>query len=83
MKITFSNNMNDESVQVEATPDEVGGSKELKRLANKFPDQMRRAYDAAHLVWDKFPEFKSVTLDTMTVEERDMIEKMKRTNTKN
>ena len=74
MKITFSNNINDIGCAIEANQDEVGGVKELKTLANKFQGEMTRAYEAAQMIFKKFPEFKQVTLDTMTDEERKMME---------
>ena len=83
MKITFSNNINDIGCAIEANQDEVGGVKELKALANKFQGEMTRAYDAAQMIFNKFPEFRQVTLDTMTDEERALIEIAKTSNNKN
>lgn len=74
MKITFLNNINDIGCAIEANQDEVGGVKELKALANKFQGEMTRAYEAAQMIFKKFPEFKQVTLDTMTDEDRNMLE---------
>lgn len=83
MKITFSKNIGNIGVAIEANKDEIGGVQKLKELANKFQDEMRRAYDAAQIVFKEFPEFKQVTLDTMTDEERIMIEKSEITKNKN
>lgn len=74
MKITFSKNINDTGCAIEANKDEIGGVKQLNKLADKFHKEMRRAYDAAEMVFKKYPEFKQVTLDTMTDEDRSMME---------
>ena len=83
MKITFSRNINDISCAIEANKDEIGGVRQLKELADKFQSEMTRAYDAAQLVFKEFPEFKQVTLDTMTDEERRMIELSEHSNNQN
>ena len=74
MKITFSKNINDIGCSIEANKDEIGGVQKLKELADKFQNEMTRAYDAAQMVFKKYPEFKQVTLDTMTDDERNMLE---------
>ena len=74
MKITFSRNINDIGCAIEANKDEIGGVQKLKELAKKFQKEMTRAYDAAAMVFEKFPEFRQVTLDTMTDEDRNMLE---------
>ena len=74
MKITFSRNINDIGCAIEANKDEIGGVRQLKALADKFQKEMTRAYEAAAMVFEKFPEFRQVTLDTMTDEDRNMLE---------
>ena len=83
MKITLSNNIDNIGVAIEANKDEIGGAQKLQELANKFQKEMMRAYDAAQLVFKEFPEFKQVTLDTMTDEERKMIELSEHSNNQN
>lgn len=83
MKITFSRNINDIGCAIEANKDEIGGVRQLKALADKFQKEMTRAYEAAEKVFKEYPEFKQVTLDTMTNEERDLIEQAKTSNNKN
>ena len=83
MKITFSRNINDIGCAIEANKDEIGGVQKLKELAEKFQKEMTRAYDAAAMVFKKYPEFKQVTLDTMTDEERRMIELSEHSNNQN
>ena len=74
MKITFSRNINDIGCAIEANKDEIGGVQKLKELADKFQNEIMRAYDAAAKVFKEYPEFKQVTLDTMTDEDRNMME---------
>lgn len=74
MKITLSNNIDNIGCAIEANQDEIGGVAKLKELADKFQSQMTRAYEAAEMVWKEYPEFRQVTLDTMTDEERKLIE---------
>lgn len=83
MKITLSNNIKDVGVAIEANIDEMGDAHKLKELADKFQNQMLRAHEAAQLIWEKYPEFRQVTLDTLTDEERKMIELSENSNNKN
>ena len=83
MKITLSKNIDNIGVAIEANKDEIGGAQKLQELANKFQKEMMRAYDAAQMVFKEFPEFKQVTLDTMTDEERKMIELSEHSNNQN
>jgi hypothetical protein len=55
----------------------------MKELADKFQGEMTRAYEAAQMIWKQYHEFKQVTLDTMTDEERKMIELSENSNNKN
>lgn len=83
MKITLSRNIDNIGVAIEANKDEMGGVAQMKALADKFQKEMTRAYEAAQMIFKKFPEFKQVTLDTMTDEERKMIELSEKSNKKN
>lgn len=83
MKITLSKNIKDVGVGIEANRDEIGGVVQMKQLAEKFQGEMTRAYEAAQMLWKSYPEFKQVTLDTMTDEERDMLEQAEKSNSKN
>ena len=83
MKITLSHNIKDVGVAIEANKDEIGGIQKMKELTDKFQGEMTRAYEAAQLIWKQYPEFKQVTLDTMTDEERKMIELSENSNNKN
>ena len=83
MKITLSRNINNIGVDIEANKDEMGRVAQIKALAEKFQKEMTRAYEAAEAVWKQYPEFKQLTFDTMTDEERKMIELSENSNNKN
>lgn len=83
MKITISQNIDNIGFAIETNRDEIGGADKLKELADKFQSEMTRAYEAAQMVFKEFPEFKQVTLDTMTDEERRMIELSEHSNNQN
>jgi hypothetical protein len=74
MKITLSNNIDNVGVAIEANKDEISSVQKMKELAGKFQSEMTQAYEAAQMVWKHYPKFKQVTLDTMTDEERKLIE---------
>lgn len=83
MKITLSKNIDNIGVAIEANKDEMGRVAQIKALAEKFQKEMTRAYEAAEVLWKEYPEFKQVTLDTMTDEERKMIELSEHSNNQN
>ena len=83
MKITLSRNIDNIGVAIEANKDEMGRVAQIKALAEKFQKEMTRAYEVAEAVWKEYPEFKQVTLDTMTDEDRKMIELSEKSNNKN
>ena len=83
MKITLSRNIDNIGVAIEANKDEMGRVAQIKALAEKFQKEMTRAYEAAEAVWKEYPEFKQITLDTMTDEERRMIELSEHSNNQN
>lgn len=83
MKITLSRNIDNIGVAIEANKDEMGRVAQIKALAEKFQKEMTRAYEAAEAVWKEYPEFKQITLDTMTDEDRRMIELSEHSNNQN
>ena len=83
MKITLSKNINDVGIGIEVNKDEIGGIQKMKELADKFQGEITRAYEAAQMLWKEYPEFKQVTLDTLTDEERNMLEQAENSNNKN
>ena len=83
MKITFSQNIEYVGLAIEVNKDEIGGSQKPREFVDKFPKALSRAYEAAELIWKHYPEFRQVTLDTMTDEERKLIEISEKSNNKN
>lgn len=70
MKIRFSNNIDAIGGDSEIAPEEISGKAGIERVANLS----KEAIAIAHDIFEKYPEFKQVTLDTMTDEERKLIE---------
>ena len=81
MKIVFSRDVDGDSFRIEANEDE-GGIAGIRSLADNFENQMQHAYDAAHMVWEAFPEFRQVTFDTLTDSEHLILARAKKTKTK-
>lgn len=71
MQIKLSKNINDVTIEMGAMPSEILG-KEMS--ASVLAKLIRSANKAAHAVWKKHPEFKTVTLDTFSQEEKNMME---------
>ena len=70
MKIRFSHNIDAIGGDSEIAPEEISGKAGIERVANRS----KAALAIAHDIFEKHPEFKQVTLDTMTDEERRLIE---------
>lgn len=70
MKIKFYKGVGDVAFTIEANEDECCSADALRALADKFQSEMSHAHEAAYLVWERFPEFRQVTFDTLTDEER-------------
>ena len=70
MKIRIANNMGDIAGGMEISPDEVSGKVGIERVSSLSKDGIMIAAD----IFKNYPDIKQVTLDTMTDEERDMIE---------
>lgn len=70
MKIRIANNLGDICGGMEIDPEEVGGNMGIERAASLSKDGIIIAPD----IFKKYPEIKQVTLDTMTDEERALIE---------
>lgn len=81
MWIRLSKNMHDISCDMQAMTTE-----ELKEFA-KDQENVKRlltgACEAAKAVWKVHPEFKSVTVDTLSKEEFEMLQMTKNSNIKN
>ena len=70
MKIRIANNLGDICGWMEIDPEEIGGKMGVERAASLSKDGIIIATD----IFKKYPEIKQVTLDTMTDEERRLIE---------
>ena len=70
MKIRLANNLGDICGGMEIDPEEVGGKMGIERAASLSRDGFIIAID----IFKKYPDIKQVTLDTMTDEERKLIE---------
>lgn len=70
MKIRFANNIEGITGDSDISLEEVSDTKDIERVAKLSKD----AIDIATDIFKTHPEFKQVTLDTMTDEERVLIE---------
>ena len=74
MKFILSNNINSIGFAMDVSKEEMKKLTDPKYLANK----MIQAHEAAQMIFEKFPEYKQVTLDTVSDEEREMIKQSKK-----
>lgn len=79
MKIRIANNIDTVDGGMEIGPEEVGGKVGIERASRLSQDGIIIAAD----IFKKYPEIKQVTLDTMTDEERALIEIAKSSNNQN
>ncbi len=79
MKIRFANNIEGITGDSEIPPEEVSGKKGIERVASLSKEAIGIATD----IFKTHPEFKQVTFDTMTDEERVLIELSEKSNNKN
>lgn len=70
MKIRLANNLDGIGGGIEIDPEEVGGKKGIERAASLSKNGIIIATE----IFRNYPDIKQVTLDTMTDEERTMIE---------
>lgn len=70
MKMRISNNIDNIDGEMEIGPEEVGGKMGIERVCSLSKDGIIIAAD----IFKKYPEIKQVTLDTMSDEERALIE---------
>ena len=70
MKIRIANNLGDIFGGMEFDPEEIGGKMGIERAASLSKDGIIIATE----IFKSHPEIKQVTLDTMTDEERRLIE---------
>ena len=79
MKLRFSKNIDAIGGESEISPEEIAGKAGIERIASLS----KEAIAIAHDIFKNHPEFKQVTLDTMTDEDRTMIEQAKKNNNQN
>ena len=79
MKIRIAKNIDTVDGGMEIGPEEVGGKMGIERASRLSQDGIIIAAD----IFKKYPEIKQVTLDTMTDEERSLIEIAKTSNNQN
>lgn len=79
MRITFSQGIKDIELVIEALPNEVVSEEELIKISENPNSEVRRAYDAALMLFEKYPEFKQLTLSTFTDKELHILEQAKLT----
>lgn len=79
MKIRFAKDMGLISGDSMIEPEELAGSMGIERIASLSKEAIAIVTD----IFKNHPEFKQVTLDTMTDEERKMIELSEKSNNKN
>lgn len=79
MKIRLAHNATTFDGGMEISPEEISGKMGLERV-----NQLAKAgLEIATDVLKKYPDIKQVTLDTMTDEEREIIEMATKSNNKN
>lgn len=79
MKVRIAKNEETIDGGMDITPEEIAGKMGIERVAQLSKDGINIATD----IFKKYPDIKQVTLDTMTDEERALIEYAKVSNIKN
>ena len=67
MKIVLAQGINDRTFRIEPETSEI---KNLDGFQDLIKDTVSKAIEASDLIWEKYPDFKQITLDTTTDEER-------------
>lgn len=79
MKVRIAKNEEMIDGGMDIAPEEIAGKMGIERVAQLSKDGINIATD----IFKKYPDIKQVTLDTMTDEERALIEYAKVSNIKN
>lgn len=77
MKITLQDNIEDRTFKMEPSTEEL---KDLDNFQQLVKDKVSKALDIAEEIWKKYPEFRQITLDTTTDEERKLMAMAQRSN---
>ena len=70
MKVVLIQGIDDRKFRIEPETSEI---KNLDGLQDLIKDTVSKALDAADMIWKQFPDFKQITLDTTTDEERKLM----------
>lgn len=77
IKITLQDNIGDRTFKMEPSTEEL---KDLDNFQQLVKDKVSKALDIAEEIWKKYPEFRQITLDTTTDEERKLMAMAQRSN---
>lgn len=70
MKVVLIQGIDDRKFRIEPETSEI---KNLDGLQDLIKDTVSKALDAADMIWKQFPDFKQITLDTTTDDERKLM----------
>lgn len=70
MKVVLIQGIDDRKFRIEPETSEI---KNLDGLQDLIKDTVSKALDAADMIWKQYPDFKQITLDTTTDEERKLM----------
>jgi len=70
MKVVLIQGIDDRKFRIEPEASEI---KNLDGLQDLIKDTVSKALDAADMIWKQFPDFKQITLDTTTDDERKLM----------
>ena len=79
MKIILQDNIGDKTFKIEPENSEIRNLDGFQELVKNTVSQ---ALEVADRIWKDYPDFKQITLDTTTDEERKMIAMAQRSNSK-
>ena len=80
MKIVLAQGINDRIFRLEPETSEI---KNLDGFQDLIKDTVSKALEASDLIWEKYPDFKQITLDTTTDEERKLMAMAQQSKGKN
>ena len=70
MTVVLIQGIDDRKFRIEPETSEI---KNLDGLQDLIKDTVSKALDAADMIWKQFPDFKQITLDTTTDDERKLM----------
>ncbi len=75
MKVRLIKGFDGQMFQIEPEKSELTNLEELRDL---IQDKVSKALDMADKIWKDYPDFKQITLDTVTDEERKLMAQAKK-----